>query len=289
MAILELSGVSYLYGKGTPFEKKALKNINVSFEEGLTTGIIGHTGSGKSTLVQMLNGLNVPTEGRVLFEGRDVREDKKDLRPLRFMVGLVFQYPEYQLFEETVEQDVAYGPTNMGLPKDEIERRVRRCLEFTGVPEKLMKKSPFELSGGQKRRVAIAGVMAMQPKVLVLDEPAAGLDPAGRDAILSGVDMWRRETGGTVIIVSHSMEDIAEHCDRILVMNDGEVFDYGTPKKIFRRASELVGLGLDTPQITRICSILRERGADLPNDIYTLDEAFNAIISLGERKGGKNA
>lgn len=289
MAILELSGVSYLYGKGTPFEKKALKNINVSFEEGLTTGIIGHTGSGKSTLVQMLNGLNVPTEGRVLFEGRDVREDKKDLRPLRFMVGLVFQYPEYQLFEETVEQDVAYGPTNMGLPKDEIERRVRRCLEFTGVPEKLMKKSPFELSGGQKRRVAIAGVMAMQPKVLVLDEPAAGLDPAGRDAILSGVDMWRRETGGTVIIVSHSMEDIAEHCDRILVMNDGEVFDYGTPKKIFRRASELVGLGLDTPQITRICSILRERGADLPDDIYTLDEAFNAIISLGERKGGKNA
>ncbi len=289
MAILELSGVSYLYGKGTPFEKKALKNINVSFEEGLTTGIIGHTGSGKSTLVQMLNGLNVPTEGRVLFEGRDVREDKKDLRPLRFMVGLVFQYPEYQLFEETVEQDVAYGPTNMGLPKDEIERRVRRCLEFTGVPEKLMKKSPFELSGGQKRRVAIAGVMAMQPKVLVLDEPAAGLDPAGRDAILSGVDMWRRETGGTVIIVSHSMEDIAEHCDRILVMNDGEVFDYGTPKKIFRRASELVGLGLDTPQITRICSILRERGADLPDDIYTLDEAFNAIISLRERKGGKNA
>ncbi len=289
MAILELSGVSYLYGKGTPFEKKALKNINVSFEEGLTTGIIGHTGSGKSTLVQMLNGLNTPTEGRVLFEGKDVREGKKDLRPLRFKVGLVFQYPEYQLFEETVEQDVAYGPTNMGLPKEEIDRRVRRCLEFTGVPEKLMKKSPFELSGGQKRRVAIAGVMAMQPKVLVLDEPAAGLDPAGRDAILGGVDMWRRETGGTVIIVSHSMEDIAEHCDRILVMNDGEVFGYGTPKEIFRQSQELIRLGLDTPQINRLCSLLRDSGIDLPDDIYTLDEALNAILPLWTKKGGKNA
>ncbi len=289
MAILELSGVSYLYGKGTPFEKKALKNINVSFEEGLTTGIIGHTGSGKSTLVQMLNGLNTPTEGKVLFEGRDIREGKKDLRPLRFKVGLVFQYPEYQLFEETVEQDVAYGPTNMGLPKEEIESRVRRCLEFTGVPEKLMKKSPFELSGGQKRRVAIAGVMAMHPKVLVLDEPAAGLDPAGRDAILGGVDMWRRETGGTVIIVSHSMEDIAEHCDRILVMNDGEVFGYGTPKEIFRQSQELIRLGLDTPQINRLCSLLRDSGIDLPDDIYTLDEALNAILPLWVKKGGKNA
>ena len=289
MAILELSGVSYLYGKGTPFEKKALNNISIAFEEGLTTGIIGHTGSGKSTLVQMLNGLNTPTEGKVLFEGRDIREGKKDLRPLRFKVGLVFQYPEYQLFEETVERDVAYGPTNMGLPKEEIDARVRRCLEFTGVPEKLMQKSPFELSGGQKRRVAIAGVMAMNPSVLVLDEPAAGLDPAGRESILSGVDMWRRETGGTVIIVSHSMEDIAEHCDRILVMNDGEVAGYGTPKEIFRDPEKLVGFGLAVPQITRVFSLLRKEGIDLPDDVYTVDEAFDAIARLWERKGGKNA
>ncbi|MBQ4054461.1 MAG: energy-coupling factor transporter ATPase [Clostridia bacterium] len=286
MAILELSGVSYLYGKGTPFEKKALNNVSVAFEEGLTTGIIGHTGSGKSTLVQMLNGLNLPTEGRVLFEGRDIRESKKDLRPLRFKVGLVFQYPEYQLFEETVEQDVAYGPKNMGLPDEEIAGRVRRCLEFTGIPEKLMKKSPFELSGGQKRRVAIAGVMAMHPKVLVLDEPAAGLDPAGRDAILGGVDMWRRETGGTVIIVSHSMEDIAEHCDRILVMNDAEVFAYGTPKEIFSRADEITALGLDVPQINRVCSLLRKKGVPLPADIYTPAEALDALLPLIIEKGG---
>ena len=286
MAILELSGVSYLYGKGTPFEKKALNNVSVAFEEGLTTGIIGHTGSGKSTLVQMLNGLNVPTEGRVLFEGKDIRESKKDLRPLRFKVGLVFQYPEYQLFEETVEQDVAYGPKNMGLSDEEIAGRVKRCLEFTGIPEKLMKTSPFELSGGQKRRVAIAGVMAMHPKVLVLDEPAAGLDPAGRDAILGGVDMWRRETGGTVIIVSHSMEDIAEHCDRILVMNDAEVFAYGTPKEIFSRASEITALGLDVPQINRVCSLLRQKGISLPDDIYTLDEALDALLPLIKKKGG---
>ena len=286
MAILELSGVSYLYGKGTPFEKKALNNVSVAFEEGLTTGIIGHTGSGKSTLVQMLNGLNVPTEGKVLFEGRDIRENKKDLRPLRFKVGLVFQYPEYQLFEETVEQDVAYGPRNMGLSEDEISARVKRCLEFTGIPEKLMKKSPFELSGGQKRRVAIAGVMAMHPKVLVLDEPAAGLDPAGRDAILGGVDMWRRETGGTVIIVSHSMEDIAEHCDRILVMNDAEVFAYGTPEEIFSRADEITALGLDVPQINRVFTLLRKKGIALPDDIYTLDEALDALLPLINEKGG---
>ena len=286
MAILELSGVSYLYGKGTPFEKKALNNVSVAFEEGLTTGIIGHTGSGKSTLVQMLNGLNVPTEGRVLFEGKDIRESKKDLRPLRFKVGLVFQYPEYQLFEETVEQDVAYGPKNMGLSDEEIAGRVRRCLEFTGIPEKLMKKSPFELSGGQKRRVAIAGVMAMHPKVLVLDEPAAGLDPAGRDAILGGVDMWRRETDGTVIIVSHSMEDIAEHCDRILVMNDSEVFAYGTPKEIFSRADEISALGLDVPQISRVFSLLRKKGIMLPDDVYTLDEALDALLPLIKEKGG---
>ena len=289
MAILELLGVSYVYGKGTPFEKTALNNVSAAFEEGLTTGIIGHTGSGKSTLVQMLNGLNTPTNGEVLFEGKNVRESKKDLRPLRFKVGLVFQYPEYQLFEETVEADVAYGPRNMGLPEDEIARRVKRCLEFTGVPEKLMKKSPFELSGGQKRRVAIAGVMAMQPKVLVLDEPAAGLDPAGRDAILGGVDMWRRETGGTVIIVSHSMEDIAEHCDRILVKNDASVFAYGTPKEIFSRADELSSLGLDTPQINRVCNLLRRKGVDLPDDIYTLDDALEAILPLIAKKGGKNA
>ena len=284
MAILELSGVSYIYGKGTPFEKKAITNIDASFEEGATTGIIGHTGSGKSTLVQMLNGLLVPTEGKVLFKGRDVHESKKGLRELRFKVGLVFQYPEYQLFEETVERDVAYGPKNMGLPADEIGRRVREAVRYTGLDEDILQKSPFELSGGQKRRVAIAGVMAMQPEVLVLDEPAAGLDPAGRESILGRLNAWRKETGGTVIIVSHSMEDIARHCDEILVLDHGNVWRHGTPPEIFAHSDQLSQFGLEPPQVTRICSLVGEKGVELPPDIYTPEYAARILLSVW--KGG---
>ena len=284
MSKLQLKNVSYVYGKGTPFEKTALKNINVDFDDNMTIGIIGHTGSGKSTLVQMLNGLNRPTEGEVLFEGSDINEDKKELRNLRFKVGLVFQYPEYQLFEETVERDIAYGPRNMGLSDEEIAARVRRAAGFTGIPEKLLEKSPFELSGGQKRRVAIAGVMAMEPEVLILDEPAAGLDPAGRESILSEIEDWRSENSATVIIVSHSMEEIATHCDRILVLSKGEVYKYGTPSEIFSESEKLSEFGLEAPQVTRLCSIIRGSGISLPNDIYTVDAAYDALLPL--LKGG---
>ena len=277
MSKLELENVSFVYGKGTPFEKAAVKNVSVSFDEQATIGVIGHTGSGKSTLVQMLNGLYKPTSGRVLFDGKDINENKKDLRSLRFKVGLVFQYPEYQLFEETVEKDVGYGPKNMGLPADEIAARVRRAVEFTGLDLSVLQKSPFELSGGQKRRVAIAGVLAMEPEVLILDEPAAGLDPAGRETILGEIENWRRANGATVIVVSHSMEEIANHCDRILVLNKGELYKYGTPKEIFGESERLSEFGLEAPQVTRLCNLLREKGIALPRDIYTVDDAFGAI------------
>ena len=286
MSILQLENVSYVYGKGTPFEKTAVKNVNVAFDENATVGIIGHTGSGKSTLVQMLNGLYKPTSGRVLFNGRDINENKKELRELRFKVGLVFQYPEYQLFEETVEKDVAYGPKNMGLPPEEISARVRRAVEFTELDLSVLPKSPFELSGGQKRRVAIAGVLAMEPEILVLDEPAAGLDPAGRENILGAIESWRKANSATVIVVSHSMEEIANHCDKILVINRGEIYKYGTPKEIFGELEKLSEFGLEAPQVTRLCNILRARGVDLPRDIYTVDEAFRAISALLERRRG---
>lgn len=280
MSKLQLKGVSYVYGKGTPFEKTALNNINVSFDENMTIGIIGHTGSGKSTLVQMLNGLNKPTEGEVLFDGANIHEGKKDLRKLRFKVGLVFQYPEYQLFEETVERDIAYGPRNMGLSEDEIAQRVRRAAMFTGISEEMLQKSPFEISGGQKRRVAIAGVMAMEPEVLVLDEPAAGLDPAGREKILAEIENWRAENSATVIIVSHSMEEIATHCDKILVLSKGEVYKYGTPSEIFAESEKLAEFGLEAPQVTRMCELIRAAGVELPRDIYTVDAAFDALFPL---------
>ena len=285
MAILELSGVSYVYGKGTPFEKRALNNVSAAFTQGAPTGIIGHTGSGKSTLVQTLNGLIVPTEGTVRFKGEDVHASKKGLRDLRFKVGLVFQYPEYQLFEETVERDVAYGPKNMGLPGDEVKKRVLEALRYTGLGEEMLDKSPFELSGGQKRRVAIAGVMAMKPEVLVLDEPAAGLDPAGRESILGELNAWRESTGGTVILVSHSMEEIARHCDEILVLNRGEVWKHGTPAQIFSESEKLTEFGLEPPQVTRICTLIRSEGIDLPRDIYTVEDAFLAISAA--RRGVK--
>ncbi|MBQ3182776.1 MAG: energy-coupling factor transporter ATPase, partial [Clostridia bacterium] len=270
MTKIELKGVSYLYGGKTPFEKKALNNINATIEKGSITGIIGHTGSGKSTLVQLLNGLLRPTEGQILLDGVDIWENPKKMRALRFKVGLVFQYPEYQLFEETVKQDIAFGPKNMGLTADEVERRVLDAAKFCGLDQRLLSKSPFELSGGQKRRVAIAGVMAMSPEVLILDEPAAGLDPQGRSDIFGGICEYRRKSGATVIIVSHSMEDIARYCDRVLVMSGGQVWAEGNCDEIFSRADELESIGLSIPQIARFVRLLKEKGIDLGDNLYTV-------------------
>ena len=286
MAKIELSGVGFSYSVGTPFEKKAVNNINITIEENSVTGIIGHTGSGKSTLVQMLNALIEPTEGKVLLDGRDINADKKKLRDIRFKVGLVFQYPEYQLFEETVERDIAYGPKNMGLDGTQISKRVKEAAQFCGLTPEILKKSPFELSGGQQRRVAIAGVMAMAPEVLVLDEPAAGLDPQGRSDIFGGICEYRRKTGSTVIIVSHSMEDIARYCDNVLVMAGGEVFDYGSCDDIFRRADELEEIGLDIPQIARVIRLVKNMGIDIGDNIYTVGEAYRALIPFIKGGGG---
>lgn len=285
MSTITLQNVSYLYSAGTPFEKYALKDINVTIPSGRTTGLIGHTGSGKSTLVQLLNGLLRPTEGKILLDGRDIWEDEKKIRDVRFRVGLVMQYPEYQLFEETVRKDVAYGPKNMGLDDAEIEERVKMAAFFCGITDDLLDKSPFELSGGQKRRVAIAGVIAMKPEYLILDEPSAGLDPVGRDTILGGIKNYREETGGSVVIVSHSMEDVAVYCDSLIVMNKGGIYAEGDTREIFSDPEKLYGVGLDVPQITRVTEELRSKGLDLPSDILTVSEARDAILSLAERRG----
>lgn len=278
--IIELEDISYVYGKGTPFEKKALDGFSAYIEKGTVTGIIGHTGSGKSTLVQMLNGLIKPSEGRVKFQGRDIFEDSKKMRELRFKIGLVFQYPEYQLFEETVRRDIEFGPRNMGLSDAEINERVLKAAKFSDIDVSLLDKSPFELSGGQKRRCAIAGVMAMEPQVLILDEPAAGLDPYGRNGILKGITQYRTETDSTVIIVSHSMEDIAKYCDRILVVSDGKSVKYGTKEEVFAEPELLYSIGLDVPGVTKIISILRKRGIDVPQEIYTVDKALEVLLPL---------
>ena len=278
MTKIELKGVSYLYGGKTPFEKKALNNINAKIEAGSITGLIGHTGSGKSTLVQLLNGLLKPSEGQVLLDGRDIWENPKKMRALRFKVGLVFQYPEYQLFEESVELDIAFGPKNMGLSEEEVKKRVHDAAKFCGLDGKLLSKSPFELSGGQKRRVAIAGVMAMTPEVLILDEPAAGLDPQGRSDIFGGICEYRRKTGATVVIVSHSMEDIARYCDRVLVMVGGQVYADGNCDEIFRRADELESIGLSIPQIARLVRMLKEQGIDLGDDLYTVGDVYRVLF-----------
>ena len=288
-AILELKGVSFYYGAGTPFEKKALDNIDFALEKGDVVGIIGHTGSGKSTLVQTFNGLLKPTEGRVLFDGTDIHKDKKALRGICFRVGLVFQYPEYQLFAETVREDIAYGPQNMGLGKEEIESRVVRAAKSVGLDEKYLDASPFDLSGGQKRRAAIAGIMAMEPEVLVLDEPSAGLDPKGREDIYSAVNEYRERTGAAVVFVSHSMEDMARYAKRIIVVSGGRIAMDGAPKEIFTRCGELAAMGLDIPQISRLLSILREKGVSeekLPRDIFTVDEARDALLALLKGGGG---
>ena len=277
---ISLKDVSYIYSKGTPFEIKALDHVNLDIHEGTITGIIGHTGSGKSTMVQLFNGLTKPMEGRTLLDGVDIWEEPKEIGKVRFRVGLVMQYPEYQLFEETVEADIAYGPKNMGLDEGEIHQRVVDAARFVGLESDMLTKSPFDLSGGQKRRAALAGIIAMRPEVLVLDEPAAGLDPMGRDAILNGICNYQKETGATVIIVSHSMEDMAKYCDEIIVMDHAKVRMNGPRDDIFARSDELIDAGLDIPEITKLVWLLRSRGIEIDRSIYTVDRAEEAIAKL---------
>ncbi len=280
MGILTLENVSYVYSPATPFEKEALHEVNIDFTQGKITGIIGHTGSGKSTVAQLLNGLLKPTSGKVLLDGKDIFEDPKKISDVRFRVGLVFQYPEYQLFEESVFRDIAFGPTNMGLDSDEINRRVREAARFAGLDDELLEKSPFELSGGQKRRAAIAGVMAMEPEVIVLDEPAAGLDPRGRDEILSGIRRYREEKGNTVILISHSMEDMALYSDELVVMSHGTVLVSGSVADVFKEEALIQGSGLLLPQITRVTDRLRADGHALTGGIYTVEHAHKELVSL---------
>lgn len=283
-AILETKKLSHIYSAGTPFERGALLDVDFTAYQGEYLGIIGHTGSGKSTLIQHLNGLLKPTSGQVLFQGTDIWSDPKTTRQTRFQVGLVFQYPEYQLFEETCYKDIAFGPKNMGLNEAEIDRRVHEAADFVGLDPALLERSPFELSGGQKRRVAVAGVMAMKPRILVLDEPAAGLDPEGRDDILSEVKEYHKKTGTTVLLVSHSMEDIAKYANRVLVMSNKKIAMYDTVEKVFARAPELLELGLSVPQVTKIFLKLREMGVDVPADVYTIPYAVKMILEAKRRR-----
>lgn len=281
---IRLENVSYIYSPDTPFRKVALDDVSLTIHGGVITGLMGHTGSGKSTLVQLLNGLNKPTSGKVFVGGDEIWADPKKVSSFAFRVGLVFQYPEYQLFEETVRKDIAFGPGNMGLDEQEIARRVADSARFCGIADELLDKSPFDLSGGQKRRVAIAGVMAMEPEVLVLDEPAAGLDPRGREEILGGIRSYQRRRGSSVVIVSHSMEDMARYSDEIIVMDHAKVKMRGTTREIFERADELVSVGLDVPQITEVMNLLRSRGLPVRNGIYTVDDARDEILRLLGRK-----
>lgn len=285
MSVIRTENLTYTYSQGTPFEKTAVKDVNIEIEEGELVGIIGHTGSGKSTIIQHLNGLIKPTSGKIFIDGVDIHDKDVKLRDVRFKVGLVFQYPEYQIFEETVYKDIAFGPTNMGLDEGEIDKRVRETAKLVGIDDSLLNKSPFELSGGQKRRVAIAGVMAMRPKVLILDEPTAGLDPRGREMILGQIKHYHEETGSTVLLVSHSMEDVARFAQKILVMNKGEVFCYDTPPAVFARADEIAAIGLSVPQITKVFSMLRSRGIDIRGDVYTIEFAMKTINEYLAAKG----
>lgn len=282
--IIRVENVSYVYSKGTPFQRTALDNVSISFEKGKITGLIGHTGSGKSTLVSLLNGLSKPCEGRVLLNGVDIWENPKEITKVRFKVGVVMQYPEYQLFEDTVWSDIGFGPRNQGLDDDEVKKRTAEAIKFTGISADLLDKSPFDLSGGQKRRVAIAGVIAMRPDVLVLDEPAAGLDPRGRREILSGLRRLVEETGTTVILVSHSMEDMAHYCDNVVVMNSAKIYASGSVKDVFSLGPELSEIGLDVPLISKISDELIKRGIPLDGTLYTVEGVKNAIIEY--LKGG---
>lgn len=285
MAVIKTENLTYTYSIGTPFEKTAVDNVNLDIEEGEFVGIIGHTGSGKSTLIQHLNGLVKPTSGKVFIDGEDIWGKDVKIRDIRFKVGLVFQYPEYQIFEETVYKDIAFGPKNMGLSDEEIDRRIKETAELVGLHKENLEKSPFELSGGQKRRVAIAGVMAMEPKVLILDEPTAGLDPKGRDKILGQIKEYHRQKKSTVLLVSHSMEDVAKFADKILVMNKAQVFCYEDTPEVFKRAGELTDIGLSVPQITRVFNRLRQSGIDIRTDVYTTEFAKKTILEYLEKRG----
>ena len=276
-SILKLENVSFIYGAGTPFEKKALDKVSVEFKKGAITGLIGHTGSGKSTLVNLLNGLYKPSEGRVLFDGEDIWKNPKDISRIRARVGLVMQYPEYQLFDETVMDDIAYGPKNLGLSAEEIRVRVLEAAEFTGIDRELLANSPFDLSGGQKRRVAIAGIIAMRPDVLVLDEPAAGLDPGGRREILGNLCRYVEKYNASVILVSHSMEDMALYCDHVVVMANSAVHKCGTVDEIFSDADGISSIGLDIPSVSKIVTYLRKKGIILEGKLYTVDGVAEAI------------
>ena len=280
--ILQVQNLNYIYSVGTPFQHTALEDVSFSVNRGEFIGVIGHTGSGKSTLMQQLNGLLKPTSGKILLDGKDIWSDKKLTRQARFRVGLVFQYPEYQLFEETVYKDIAFGPKNMGLSQAEIDRRVREAASIVGLTQAQLEVSPFDLSGGQKRRVAIAGVIAMEPEILILDEPTAGLDPQGREEILQNIEDYRKSHNATVMMVSHSMDDVARLTDRLLVLNGSHLAMDGTPDEVFARAEELVTMGLNIPQVTRVFLELRELGLDVPS-VYTMEQAVDVLKKI---KGG---
>ena len=284
MPVLETQNLTFVYSPGTPFEKTAMADVSLSVEEGDFIGVIGHTGSGKSTLVQHLNGLLKPTSGKVLLEGRDIWAEPGKIRDVRFQVGMVFQYPEHQLFEDTTYKDIAFGPKNMGLSRDEIDMRVRRAAAFVGLKEELLEKSPFELSGGEKRRAAIAGVMAMEPRVLILDEPTAGLDPKGRDMILEQIRAYKEENDTTVLLVSHSMEDVARVAKRVLVMNGGQIAMFAPTAEVFSRAEELESIGLSIPAVTKVFMRLREKGYPVGDNVYTVGQAQQRLLTL--LKGG---
>ena len=286
MAIISTKNLSYVYSAGTPFEKTALDNINIDIEQGELVGIIGHTGSGKSTLVQHFNGLVKPTSGQIFVDGEDIWANPKEIKQLRFKVGLVFQYPEYQLFDETVRKDIAFGPRNMGLSEDEINQRVADAAKIVGLSDRLLDKSPFDLSGGEKRRAALAGVLAMNPKVLILDEPTAGLDPVGRDGILTRIKEYQKSSGATVLLVSHSMEDVAKVADRILVMDHSHARMLDTVDNVFSHADELQKMGLNVPHITQVFMGLRARGLNVPDNVYTVTQAAQILTDLLKSKGG---
>jgi energy-coupling factor transport system ATP-binding protein len=285
--LLQTKDLCYTYSQHTPFEKAAVQHVNLTIQSGEFIGVIGHTGSGKSTLIQMLNGLIRPTSGQVLLHGKDIWEDPKKIRAVRFQVGMVFQYPEDQLFEETVLKDIMFGPRNMGLSEEAVKQRALDAAKFVGLRDELLEKSPFELSGGEKRRAAIAGVIAMDPDVLILDEPAAGLDPAGRDALLDQVSRYHKTRGNTVLLVSHSMEDVARVADRVLVMNDAHVQMFDTTEKVFAQDKLLASIGLQVPQVTRIMSILQEEGYPVTTAL-TLDQAVAQLLPLLPKGGEKS-
>ncbi len=284
MSLMEVRGLTHVYSQGTPFEKIAIRDLDLDLFSGETVALIGHTGSGKSTLIQHLNALLKPTGGTVLLEGTDIFSSKPAMRDARFRVGLVFQYPEYQLFEETVRADIAFGPKNQKLSPEEIDGRVRRAAEFVGLSESLFDVSPLELSGGQKRRVAIAGVLAMEPELLILDEPTSGLDPAGREDLLQNLFRWRADRGGSILLVTHDMTTAAR-CDRIVVMEGGRIVMTGEPEEIFARAGELQAMGLDLPEAARIALLLQEKGIKLPRSVYTPDRLRDCLLDLWKEGG----